>query len=149
MLIYKWLQLGVQRITPGVYFSRYWALALPIYLLVALTMCFVVLFGVNMLNTAPLCSVNNVTGKTPSPSDCVLHRLWSLGFLKHCFIYDGSCKGITRIQRRTSSRFSMQNASLPLYKFVGKNMVVWHITFHFSYERGDVAWMQVKYETAV
>ncbi|KAG7322377.1 hypothetical protein KOW79_013723 [Hemibagrus wyckioides] len=41
--------------------QKYWALALPIYLLVALTVCFVLLFGVNMINTAPLCSVDNVT----------------------------------------------------------------------------------------
>ncbi|XP_060764224.1 phosphatidylinositol N-acetylglucosaminyltransferase subunit P [Neoarius graeffei] len=41
--------------------QKYWALAMPIYLLVALTICFVVLFGVNMINTAPLCSVDNVT----------------------------------------------------------------------------------------
>lgn len=53
-------------LTPGIYFFRYWALALPLYLLVALTMCFVVLFGVNMINTAPLCSVDNVTGKPQS-----------------------------------------------------------------------------------
>ncbi|XP_017344478.1 phosphatidylinositol N-acetylglucosaminyltransferase subunit P [Ictalurus punctatus] len=43
--------------------QKYWALALPIYLLVTLTMCFVVLFGVNMMNTAPLGSVDNVTDR--------------------------------------------------------------------------------------
>ncbi|KAL7847547.1 hypothetical protein AOLI_G00222650 [Acnodon oligacanthus] len=41
--------------------QKYWALALPIYLLVALTMSVVILFGVNMINTAPLCSVDNIT----------------------------------------------------------------------------------------
>lgn len=42
---------------------RYWALAVPIYLLVALTITMVLLFGVNMNNTAPLDSVDNVTGE--------------------------------------------------------------------------------------
>lgn len=41
---------------------RYWALAMPIYLLVALTIMVVMLFGVNMNNTAPLDSVDNITG---------------------------------------------------------------------------------------
>ncbi|KAL7847293.1 hypothetical protein SRHO_G00222730 [Serrasalmus rhombeus] len=41
--------------------QKYWALALPIYLLVALTLSLVMLFGVNMINTAPLCSVDNIT----------------------------------------------------------------------------------------
>lgn len=42
---------------------RYWALAVPIYLLVALVISLVVLFGVNMNNTAPLDSVDNITGE--------------------------------------------------------------------------------------
>lgn len=42
---------------------RYWALAVPIYLLVALVILAVLLFGVNMNNTAPLDSVDNVTGE--------------------------------------------------------------------------------------
>ncbi|XP_030647948.1 phosphatidylinositol N-acetylglucosaminyltransferase subunit P [Chanos chanos] len=41
--------------------QKYWALAVPIYLLVALTTSLVVLFGVNMMNTAPLNSVDNIT----------------------------------------------------------------------------------------
>lgn len=41
--------------------QKYWALAGPIYLLVALSTCFVLLFGVNMMNTAPLASVDNIT----------------------------------------------------------------------------------------
>ncbi|TKS89898.1 Phosphatidylinositol N-acetylglucosaminyltransferase subunit P [Collichthys lucidus] len=41
--------------------QKYWALAVPIYLLVALTISLVILFGVNMNNTAPLDSVDNIT----------------------------------------------------------------------------------------
>uniref|UniRef100_A0A669CIJ7 Phosphatidylinositol N-acetylglucosaminyltransferase subunit P n=1 Tax=Oreochromis niloticus TaxID=8128 RepID=A0A669CIJ7_ORENI len=41
--------------------QKYWALAMPIYLLVAITVCFILLFGVNMRNTAPLDSVDNIT----------------------------------------------------------------------------------------
>ncbi|KAG7507719.1 phosphatidylinositol N-acetylglucosaminyltransferase subunit P [Solea senegalensis] len=41
--------------------QKYWALAVPIYLLVALMICVLLLFGVNMNNTAPLDSVDNVT----------------------------------------------------------------------------------------
>ncbi|XP_032431177.1 phosphatidylinositol N-acetylglucosaminyltransferase subunit P [Xiphophorus hellerii] len=41
--------------------QKYWALAMPIYLLVALMVSLVVLFGINMNNTAPLDSVDNVT----------------------------------------------------------------------------------------
>ena len=41
---------------------RYWALAMPIYLLVALTIAIVLLFVLNMINTAPLSSVDNITG---------------------------------------------------------------------------------------
>ncbi|XP_039526250.1 phosphatidylinositol N-acetylglucosaminyltransferase subunit P isoform X2 [Pimephales promelas] len=43
--------------------QKYWALAAPIYMLVTLTTCFVLLFGVNMMNTAPLASVDNITGQ--------------------------------------------------------------------------------------
>ncbi|XP_034563713.1 phosphatidylinositol N-acetylglucosaminyltransferase subunit P isoform X2 [Notolabrus celidotus] len=41
--------------------QKYWALAVPIYLLVALVIALVVLLGVNMNNTAPLDSVDNFT----------------------------------------------------------------------------------------
>lgn len=43
--------------------QKYWALAAPIYMLVTLTTCFVLLFGVNMMNTAPLGSVDNITDR--------------------------------------------------------------------------------------
>uniref|UniRef100_A0A8C6UAS1 Phosphatidylinositol N-acetylglucosaminyltransferase subunit P n=1 Tax=Neogobius melanostomus TaxID=47308 RepID=A0A8C6UAS1_9GOBI len=41
--------------------QKYWVLAGPIYFLVGLVVSFVVLFGVNMNNTAPLDSVDNIT----------------------------------------------------------------------------------------
>lgn len=41
---------------------RYWALAVPIYLLVALAVSCVVLLGVNLNSTAPLDAVDNITG---------------------------------------------------------------------------------------
>ncbi|CAL8285053.1 unnamed protein product [Merluccius merluccius] len=41
--------------------QKYWVLAVPVYLLVGLAVCFLVLFGVNMMSTAPLDSLDNVT----------------------------------------------------------------------------------------
>uniref|UniRef100_A0A3B4ZTF5 Phosphatidylinositol glycan anchor biosynthesis class P n=1 Tax=Stegastes partitus TaxID=144197 RepID=A0A3B4ZTF5_9TELE len=43
--------------------QKYWALAVPIYLLVALTISLLLLLGVNFSNTAPLHSVDNITGR--------------------------------------------------------------------------------------
>ncbi|XP_057176737.1 phosphatidylinositol N-acetylglucosaminyltransferase subunit P isoform X1 [Triplophysa rosa] len=41
--------------------QKYWALAAPIYLLVTMATCVVLLFGVNFMNTAALGSVDNIT----------------------------------------------------------------------------------------
>ncbi|XP_037135094.1 phosphatidylinositol N-acetylglucosaminyltransferase subunit P [Syngnathus acus] len=41
--------------------QKYWALAAPIYLLVALSVSVVLLFGINMYNTAPLDCLDNIT----------------------------------------------------------------------------------------
>ncbi|XP_056285969.1 phosphatidylinositol N-acetylglucosaminyltransferase subunit P [Pseudoliparis swirei] len=41
--------------------QKYWALAIPIYLVVALILSLVLLHGVNMNNTAPLDSLDNIT----------------------------------------------------------------------------------------
>ncbi|XP_026207001.1 phosphatidylinositol N-acetylglucosaminyltransferase subunit P [Anabas testudineus] len=53
--------------------QKYWALAVPIYLVVALLVFVAVLFGVNMNNTAPLDSVDNITdvyAQGQRPEDC-------------------------------------------------------------------------------
>ncbi|KAM6970332.1 phosphatidylinositol N-acetylglucosaminyltransferase subunit P [Aplochiton taeniatus] len=41
--------------------QKYWAIAVPMYLLVALIISVLVLFGLNMINTASLDSVDNIT----------------------------------------------------------------------------------------
>ncbi|XP_072312300.1 phosphatidylinositol N-acetylglucosaminyltransferase subunit P [Eucyclogobius newberryi] len=41
--------------------QKYWVLAAPIYFLVGIVLFVVVLFGVNLNNTAPLDSIDNIT----------------------------------------------------------------------------------------
>lgn len=45
------------------FLCRYWALAVPTYLLVAATIICLMLFGVNMSNTPPLDSMDSITGE--------------------------------------------------------------------------------------